>query len=324
MLGACVGDAAGAVLEFMGRLPTPAEVDRALTMPGSSGKTDSLSHLSTNGRIGPGQVTDDGELTLALWSALYRHPPKLGPPIDEMLGVYARWWASQPPDIGRTCSLAFEAASNMLRDPNGNIDDYLALVQRMNGNSQANGALMRATALAHWAAADKEVPPSLVALMGRADAQLSHPNSVCQDCNALYLYACTLLLRGIEPRLAYKQTGEFAMQTIADQTVLKWFFNDSQDITGLRCQENNGHVRYAFTLAFYFMQNPEIGFEEALRQTLLKGGDTDTNAAIVGGLVGCYSEPPRHLKEPVLTFRADGGKGGHIRPQWLWPWTYFS
>ena len=307
MLGACIGDAAGATLEFLSRLPTQEEVDRALKMPGSN-------------RIGPGQVTDDGELTLALWSALYKHKPKLGPPIDEMLRTYAKWWATQPPDISMTCSRAFEAACQMLRDPNGSIDDYLALVQRLNGDSQANGALMRATAIAHWATADKEVPPSLVALMGRADAQLSHPNSVCQDCNALYLYACTLLLRRVEPRLAYKMTGEFAMQTVSDQTVLKWFFNDSQDITGLRCQENNGHVRYAFTLAFYFMQNPEIGFEEAMRQTLLKGG----SAAIVGGLVGCYSDPPSRLKEPVLTFRADGSKGGHKRPEWLWPWAYFS
>lgn len=308
MLGACIGDAAGATLKFMGRLPTLEEVNLALTMPGS-----------TNGRtrVGPGQVTDDGELTLALWSALYKYQPKQGPPIDEMLRIYARWWASQS---GRTCSLAFEAAGQMLQDPNGNIDDYLALVQRLSGDSQANGALSRATAIAHWCSGAKDVPPSRVALMGRVDAQLSHPNSVCQDCNALYLYACTLLLRGMEPRLAYKQTGEFAMQTVADQTVLKWFFNDSQDITGLRCLENASHVRYAFTLAFYFMQNPEIGFEKAIRQTLLKGG----SASIVGGLVGCYSEPATYLKEPVLTFRADGSRGGHVRPQWLWPWTYFS
>lgn len=318
MLGACIGDAAGATLEFLGRVPTQDEVEQALKMPGSAG----AAHFSTNGRnrVGPGQITDDGELTLTLWSALYKHQPKLGPPIDEMLRAYAKWFESTPFDIDRTCSLAFDSARQMLHDPNGNIDDYLALIQHLNGGSQANGALMRATALAHWATADKDVPPSLVALMGRADAQLSHPNSVCQDCNALYLYACTLLLRRVEPREAYRLTGQYAMQTVADQTVLKWFFNDSQDITGLKCTENSGHVRYAFTLAFYFMQNPEINFEEALRQTLLKGG----SAAIVGGLVGCYSNPPLHLQKPVLTFRADGSKGGHQRPQWLWPWCYFS
>ena len=33
-LGACVGDAAGAVLEFMGRTPNTEDVAHALTMPG--------------------------------------------------------------------------------------------------------------------------------------------------------------------------------------------------------------------------------------------------------------------------------------------------
>jgi len=30
----------------------------------------------------------------------------------------------------------------------------------------------------------------------------------------------------------------------------------------------------------------EVSYEEAMNQILLKGGDTDTNAAIVGGIMG--------------------------------------
>ncbi len=312
MLGACVGDAAGAVLEFMGRAPTAQEVEHALTMPGGG-----------RPRVGPGQVTDDSELTLALWSAIYNDDPRQGPPVDKILAAYARWYKSEPFDVGGTCSLAFEMAEEVIAGKR-DINSYLSAVAETNKHSQANGALMRSTALAHWAAGEKEIPPSTVALMGRMDAQLSHPNVVCQECNGLYLYAATLLLRGVAPLEAYKKTGEFAIQTVSSQEVLKWFFNDSQDITRLECRTNIGHVRWAFCLAFYFLQNPHIDFEEALRQTLLKGGDTDTNAAIVGGLVGCYREIPEKLKKPVLTFRADGDKGGHVRPAWLWPWSYFN
>jgi hypothetical protein len=46
-----------------------------------------------------------------------------------------------------------------------------------------------------------------------------------------------------------------------------------------------------------------LPFEEALRQVLLLGGDTDTNAAIVGGLLGAYwgaEGIPDGLKGPVL------------------------
>lgn len=306
MLGACVGDAAGGTLEFMRRAPTTAEVETALKFPGSD------MH-----RLQPGQVTDDGELTLALWSALHNQRPKLGPPLDVVLRTYARWLRTEPADVGYTCNNAFQLADALFAGHIKSIDGYLGQVLHLNSDSQANGALMRATAIAHWAAGDKEMPASMAALAARVDAQLSHPNSVCQDCNALYVYACVLLLRGMRPADAFRLVGEYAMQNVADQTVLKWLFNDSQDIVALNCLENVGHVRWGFTLAFHFMQNPHIDFEEALRITLLKGGDTDTNAAIVGGLVGCYRDIPDRLKEPVMKSRPEG------RPEWLWPWTYF-
>ena len=54
-LGALVGDAAGATLEFIGRQPTREEVDWAMGMPGGG-----------VWNVAPGQITDDGELTLCL------------------------------------------------------------------------------------------------------------------------------------------------------------------------------------------------------------------------------------------------------------------
>ena len=48
-----------------------------------------------------------------------------------------------------------------------------------------------------------------------------------------------------------------------------------------------GFVRYAFTYAFYYLAQ-ESKFEESIYRTLLEGGDTDTNACIVGGLLGAY------------------------------------
>lgn len=53
LLGACVGDAAGAYLEFIGHVPSRSEVERALSMPGGG-----------IWGVAPGQITDDGELTL--------------------------------------------------------------------------------------------------------------------------------------------------------------------------------------------------------------------------------------------------------------------
>ena len=59
LLGALIGDATGATLEFLGRKPTEDDLDQALTMTGGGVF-----------RLAPGQITDDGELTLALAHAL--------------------------------------------------------------------------------------------------------------------------------------------------------------------------------------------------------------------------------------------------------------
>jgi ADP-ribosylglycohydrolase len=37
--------------------------------------------------------------------------------------------------------------------------------------------------------------------------------------------------------------------------------------------------------SFYYLKNETV-FEEAMKDILIRGGDTDTNAAIIGGLIG--------------------------------------
>jgi ADP-ribosylglycohydrolase len=59
LLGAAVGDAAGAVLEFIGREPTEAEVSQAMAMPGGG-----------CWHVAPGQITDDTELAICLADGL--------------------------------------------------------------------------------------------------------------------------------------------------------------------------------------------------------------------------------------------------------------
>ena len=53
------------------------------------------------------------------------------------------------------------------------------------------------------------------------------------------------------------------------------------------------HVKHAFVLAFKLLMRAEDlpiekAFDFAMKQCAILGGDTDTNCAIVGGLVGAY------------------------------------
>ena len=55
-------------------------------------------------------------------------------------------------------------------------------------------------------------------------------------------------------------------------------------------------IKHAIILAFYcllriqtqFVDNQAEAFDFAMRQTSMLAGDTDTNCAIVGGLVGAH------------------------------------
>lgn len=52
-------------------------------------------------------------------------------------------------------------------------------------------------------------------------------------------------------------------------------------------------IKHGFILAFYFLSQAETVtdyseyYDQAIMQTLMLGGNTDANASIVGGLIGC-------------------------------------
>ena len=298
MLGAFVGDAAGATLEFGDRPVTRAAAEEAMRMPGGGAMG-----------VGPGQITDDGELTLALWSAIRPWDSYYGIPRTNMTRAYAAWYKSRPFDCGNTCGYAFsEAAAVVDATEEGQSLNYDRMVEfqknvkEHNAQSEANGALMRATALATWIAGHPETPITHCIGLAEIDAKLSHPSEVCCEVNKIYVLAICMMLRGETPQTVLRYCSDYVDEHIQNQNVKQWFFEDSRDISELNCERNIGHVRWAFTLAMYFLRNPDIGYEEAIRTTLMKGGDTDTNACIVGGLVACYQPIPEYMLGPVLAF----------------------
>ncbi len=294
MLGALVGDAAGATLEFCHKEITKEMALKAMAMPGGGAI-----------RVGPGQITDDGELTLALWQALNTSAPN---PIEK---AYNDWYESCPFDMGRTCSLAFETYYDYFKGRNVNsIEGCKSIINKMNKLSEANGALMRATAIATWAINDLEVGIN----WAKEDALMSHPSIVCQEVNMIYVSAIINLLNGVSPQETLELTNNFVNKHITSEKVKKWYFEESLDISEMDATRQIGHVRWGFVMAIYFMRNPDIGFEEAIKITLMKGGDTDTNAAIVGGMVGAYQVIPEYMLMPVLEFDCTADGRHHKRP----------
>jgi len=305
LLGALIGDAAGATLEGFHREITKDMANHSMTMPGGG-----------IFKVGSGQITDDGELTLSLWRALQSSHPSLGFPIFTIIKHYSDWYESIPFDIGQTCSFAFECLHEFIKDQIEPFDHTIQTLKKqiyhVNRSSQANGALMRATAIATWIAPYHDVSAEQAAEFAMQDASLSHPHRICQETNAIYVYAIVHLLRGLSPKDVLEYTSEFVSMNEFSDEVKHWYNVESLDISSLDCTKQIGHVRWGFVLAFYFLRHPTISYDDAIRDTLMKGGDTDTNACIVGGVVGCYQPIPFFMKNPVLEFNCT--KEGNIRP----------
>ena len=83
-----------------------------------------------------------------------------------------------------------------------------------------------------------------------------------------------------------------------------------------------GWVLIAFQNAFRHLASG-TPFEEALIETVAEGGDTDTNAAICGALLGAAqgrTTIPARWSTPVLACRPLAESGAHRpRPARYWP-----
>jgi ADP-ribosylglycohydrolase len=308
ILGALVGDAAGAVLELSRDQLTTEDVERALTFPGGGPH-----------RIGPGQITDDGELTLTLWRSLMKG--RTGESLLEDIRTgYVDWLYSVPFDVGATCRKAFDVWSDVL-DGQMTAEEGERMVRQVNGRSEANGAMMRATAIASYVVAEHPRDHRLGLRLAKADALLSHPSRVCVEANQVYVLALMLLLEGCSRSEVVVALEDWIVRHVHSEEIHTWFFRESVELAvegvgAVDVTESAGHVRWAFVLAMYCLRR-SIGFEEALRLVLRLGGDTDTNACIVGGLVACDREVPAEWARCVVECDPTSVKGrweGRWRP----------
>ncbi|MBX3201957.1 MAG: ADP-ribosylglycohydrolase family protein [Labilithrix sp.] len=305
VLGALVGDAAGAVLEFIGRPIEPADVTHALTMPGGG-----------TWAVARGQITDDGELTMSLLAALASAPDA---PTERAARHYARWVESQPFDIGATTAASLGCLRDRARaaraDAEGAAAVMTATARERCMASKANGSLMRATPLAVWGArrARREVVSATM-----SDARLSHPNDACVGAATAYVLAIRHLVSDRGDVSGAIAGAEAALDDPRFDEPRRWL---EEARAGFRVPYSplEGFVRIAFTHAFRHLA---IGtsYEEALRETLAGGGDTDTNACIVGGLVGARwgaAAIPTGMTAAVLA--CDTSAGANPRPAELHP-----
>lgn len=260
--------------------------------------------------VGKGQITDDSELELSLLYALLKENDKTAYPQEMVAKSYLAWLHSEPFDVGNTTSLAFTGARNA--------DEIYQNVQRYNQTSESNGALMRSAGLAayYWNAS-----PAELMQIAKQDAQMTHASSVVHEANGLYVVAVAGLIQCAVENVRPDADAiiKWMMATVTEPTIKQWIEEGLmlETLEMYNALVMVGHVKHAFIMVVYFLNNIEkYSYETAIMETLQCGGDTDTNAKIVGSLVGAYYQNciPSRILNTVLEFDSSNSHISYPRP----------
>lgn len=270
VIGAFIGDSIGSYTEFRSVVDEDT-AEKALTMPG--GGPFNLS---------PGQVTDDSELALSLARGIvdsldWNCPGNL----HEMIAKqYGAWLASRPFDKGRTTYMALCTLLDKKSTDEGWAAECIRNSRKHNALSESNGGLMRATPLAAYCAIiDDE---NEVIKLARTEQSLTHSNKTAQDAGISYVLAIRHLIRergdvrgalDVVTKFVYDQEGDI-------RTYLEQLYRPL-----LPGNERIGWAQIAWTYAFYCLTH-QLSYIDSMMMVLRQAGDTDTNCAIVGGMIG--------------------------------------
>ena len=309
LIGQVAGDSLGGLVEFRSAASIAKAYPAGVWWLADGGHWDILA----------GQPTDDSEMALMLARSIVE--AGTFDPAAALAG-YVAWFGSGPFDMGGTTSQALAAADRAQRAKR---DAVAAMATAANVDSQANGALMRVSPLGAFGhAAD----PVMVAAWARADAKLTHPHPACQDANAAFAAAVAYAIRtGASGPEVYRFTVDLAAEQDLHEDVRATLAAAKDGPPG-DFQRQMGWYRIALQNAFHQLWRPgsvDRGTpHDALADTVGWGGDTDTNAAICGALLGAVhgaSAWPRHFVDRVLTCRplAPVPGGRHLRPRDYWP-----
>jgi len=287
LLGQLAGDSLGGLVEFK----TPEQIREEYP-----GGVRELANGGTWNTIA-GQPTDDSEMALMLARMLVeqgRYDP------GQARKAYMFWLNSDPFDCGMTISAALQG--------------------RPNPESQANGALMRISPLGIFGANHDLAD---VAQWAQQDASITHPHPVCQQTNALFAMAIAHSIRhGCEAQTLYDQILAWAEEMEVDESVLE-AVRGAAEAPPDDYLHHQGWVLIAFRNALWqLLYAPTL--EQGVVDTVMWGGDTDTNAAICGALLGAVwgrTAIPMQWLDSILNCRpaADLPYVHRPRPKCFWP-----
>ena len=257
ILGLAVGDALGAPFEFQRASDVPSPLPAfERTWMGQP----------------PGVWTDDTAMARNLWVSLIVNRGVFDP--DDIVGRHLAWLATGPPDVGNLTRRVL----SRLRD--GDPDAARAYVEQRGPEvSAGNGSVMYCAPLgvlhAFRSQELHELAPAL--------SVLTHWDERCRTACLAVTLAAASLVAGSTPERAVVE----ALAAVTDREggeELEYLVGEAgraRPIDG----PDMGFTLFTAGIALQVTGDGR-GFEEGLRYVVGLGGDTDTNAAVSGALLG--------------------------------------
>jgi ADP-ribosylglycohydrolase len=270
MLGLLVGDAVGVPYEF---LP-----------PGAIGTVEMKGHGSHGQPAGT--WSDDGALALALADSLLPDADAADPravrfdPDDQGQRIVA-WWrdsaytpdGDRPFDVGGTTLAAIRALEAGRPAVDAGPADERAC---------GNGSLMRILPLA---LAERDLDDATTVEHAHLASRVTHGHPRCQVGCALYVLVARRLLRGDEPGPALAGASAILRSLYAGDPTRAAHLDALDELEAWGQRSGSGFVLDSFWSAWdAFAGAPD--FASAVERAIRYGNDTDTTAAIAGGLAG--------------------------------------
>ncbi|MFF4348992.1 ADP-ribosylglycohydrolase family protein [Streptomyces sp. NPDC001530] len=257
ILGSAVGDALGAPFEFG---PEGAFTAR-FPAPGYGGE------MCGGGGWDPGEATDDTQMAVLVGESLLEHG---GLELPDIFRRFQQWAASEPKDMG----LQTEAVLT-----SGDPWDLAAAIHYQESQRAAgNGSLMRAaTSAVCFAPHGRDATVAAA----RRIAALTHGDRAAWEGTALFHELVRVALQGGDPLTAIPE----ALDAVHPDHRARYTTVLAPDWHPDQATEFNGAVWPCLGSAAWALRTTD-SYEDAVRAAIDLGGDTDTVAAVTGGLAG--------------------------------------
>jgi ADP-ribosyl-[dinitrogen reductase] hydrolase len=263
VLGLALGDALGAPFEFL----------RARNVP------DPIPALELEWLdLPPGSTTDDTAMARNLVRSLAERD---GLDVDDLVRRHVAWFASDPPDVG---TLTRRVLRRIADEPEPTAEAAAraaAAIWRERGPevSAGNGSVMYCPPLG-FAYANR---PGRLLELAPALSAITHADERCKTAVLAITLVGAALVRGEDRRAAAEAAVGAVLERDGGEELefLVEHVGRSRPVDG----PDQGFCLFTAGVAFQALLRFEA-FEPALRHVVSLGGDTDTNGAVAGGLLG--------------------------------------